>query len=208
MIISEIQDESSWLRTRATLPASTQPELRRYVEDVYEATTRTSIPDSARKMLYSAYREALEQEWDVDAIPTELAYIEAEAILLALPSWLPAPDVDVEPSGAISLDWHLGRGWSFAVSVPGTGIVYYAGLLGSDTARGSCPFVGRLPSSVKAALLVLQATSWLATEGTENQGDHRDIRLLLKGEGFLHPPLLGRRWPAGLEQPTLLRSAA
>jgi hypothetical protein len=60
-----------------------------------------------------------------------------------LPGDLPAPEVTADPDGEISLFWDFGPHYLFTLSVGGSGIISYAGILGKGVKRhGEEPFRG------------------------------------------------------------------
>lgn len=58
--------------------------------------------------------------------------IQAERLLLALPSYLPAPDIYADPTGAITFEWYRKPRHRFALSIYEDAKIEFAGLLGED----------------------------------------------------------------------------
>lgn len=84
--------------------------------------------------IYAVQRECSAENWNgagASAIPLEAANF-AKRLLLALPSYLPAPDFYGDPSGAISFEWYRRPKHRLVISVYSSGRIEYAGLLGVD----------------------------------------------------------------------------
>jgi hypothetical protein len=101
--------------------------------------------------LAGLYRECKAQDWDGEgarAIPAA-AYSEAQQLLLALPSTIPAPTFIPERSGRIAFEWYLKPDWVFLVSVGGNKELQFAGLFGpGEEAYGRANFGGSLPQRI------------------------------------------------------------
>lgn len=100
--------------------------------------------------LDAAFQSAAAPNWDNQgALPADaLSYLYAKDFLLALPSWVSQPDVNVDPDGEISIDWDRGPRFSFSVSVGRDGTLTYAGLYGSRKNHGVEPFTDALPDVI------------------------------------------------------------
>jgi hypothetical protein len=73
----------------------------------------------------------------------------ARAFLEDLPMWLQAPDIVPEPDGEIAIEWDLGPGRIFSVSIGDTGKLHYAGLFKDGVERhGVEPFEGVVSTEV------------------------------------------------------------
>jgi hypothetical protein len=73
----------------------------------------------------------------------------ARAFLEDLPMWLQAPDIVPEPDGEIAIEWDLGPGRIFSVSIGDTGKLHYAGLFEDGVERhGVEPFEGVVSTEV------------------------------------------------------------
>ncbi len=102
--------------------------------------------------LKQIYQECSEKDWDgYAALPiSQEAYHEAVRFLEALPLWwLPAPEIGPEPEGDIGFEWNFGKNQIFVVSINGTNIITYAGLLGTgNKTHGTEVFDGSIPQTV------------------------------------------------------------
>ncbi len=117
------------------------------VQPVSEAMTLGHPFDELRNSLYDRYRECSQPDWDgygAQAV-TEDAYAEAQRIIDALPSWLPAPEIVAEPSGDVGFEWYKDRGQVFALSVSGRHRIIYAGIFAGDKEHGSVYFEETMP---------------------------------------------------------------
>jgi len=96
--------------------------------------------------LNEVFREAQEENWDGEgAAPADLlSYEYAQSFLLMLPSWVPNPDVFVDPDGEICFEWDKGRRVVFSVSIGRDGTLTYAGLFGATKRHGVEPFVDNI----------------------------------------------------------------
>lgn len=77
---------------------------------------------------------------------------QALALLDALPLWVTAPEVALEPDGQIGFDWVLGRRRMLSLNVGRNGMLGYSSLLGMESSYGRTPFAGELPERVLALL--------------------------------------------------------
>ena len=102
--------------------------------------------------LNKIYQESSEKDWDgYGALPvSQEAYHEAVRFLKALPlSWLPNPEVGPEPEGDIGFEWNYGKNRIFVMSINGTNIITYAGLLGTgNKTHGTEVFDGSIPQTI------------------------------------------------------------
>lgn len=112
-----------------------------------EALTLGRPFDELRNSLSELYRECSQPDWDgYGAKPvTEDSYAEAQRIIDALPSWLPAPEIVAEPSGDIGFEWYKEKGQVFALSVGGRHRIIYAGIFAGDKEHGSVYFEETMP---------------------------------------------------------------
>jgi hypothetical protein len=104
-------------------------------------------------LLAAALEEARElataRGWSVPGEPT---IREAQRLLdLVMQDWR-APDVQAEPSGAISLEWEVGaHGW-LRLTVTGEGALEHSAVIESDEYAQVEPFGDRLPGWVEELL--------------------------------------------------------
>ncbi|MBF0566084.1 MAG: hypothetical protein HQK89_12675 [Nitrospirae bacterium] len=110
--------------------------------------------DEMRDSLSEVYKECSRIDWDgygASAV-TEGAYEEAlkliDAIIDALPSSIPAPEIGAEPTGDIDFEWYRGKGQVFAISVGGKHRITYAGIFAGSKVHGTEYFEGTLPMTI------------------------------------------------------------
>lgn len=73
--------------------------------------------------------------------------------LLALPNWVPTPEVAVDPDGEIAFDWFGSRGKNFSVSIRSDGRLSFAGQFGPKASlHGTEEFVDSVPKSILIAV--------------------------------------------------------
>ena len=85
--------------------------------------------------------------WDgygASAVAPETA-AQARAFADAIPSHLPAPEIGVEPDGAITFEWYRTPRQMLSVSVDSSGALHYAALIGTDAIAGTETFHGTMP---------------------------------------------------------------
>jgi hypothetical protein len=69
-------------------------------------------------------------------------------VLGTLPSHIPLPEIVVESSCAIGLDWSQGRRQVLTLTVDDTPYVGFAALFGHEPIHGRVPFAGSLPKTL------------------------------------------------------------
>lgn len=84
---------------------------------------------------------------------TEMAAWRAIELLVALPSYLPVPDIFPDPSGAISFEWYRRPKHRLVLSIYGNGSVEFAGLLGvGNEVYGEARMAAGLPEIIRSNL--------------------------------------------------------
>ena len=100
------------------------------------------------KELSDAYQEAMQDNWDsygAKGITLNTLY-ESERFLAALPSFIPKPDIAVEPTGDIAFIWQRDADHILALSLSGDNLIYFAGKNGiSDKTHGQRIFNDAIP---------------------------------------------------------------
>src|SRR6267142_2478749 len=73
--------------------------------------------------IHELAKECGEPNWDGHGASAvfRAAVLLSEDFVLALPDWIPLPELSPEPDGSISLDWIQSRTCQFSVSVGTTG---------------------------------------------------------------------------------------
>lgn len=106
------------------------------------------------------YRRCRQPNWDRDgaiAISTD-AVSDAKAILLALPSHYPVPEIFAEATGSIAFEWYRRSGYRFVVTTSGNSSLEYAGLFGpGNEAYGRARLADGLPEIIQDHLRSLYA---------------------------------------------------
>ncbi len=99
---------------------------------------------TALKKLEGAFEEAFEQLDEDQEMQIERATFQnALTFLFMLPSDLTLPELEVEETGDITMEWYRDKWNIFSVIIDGSGVYYYAGLFGSKDNRDK----GRKPLS-------------------------------------------------------------
>ena len=94
--------------------------------------------------LQEVFNETFEQLDEGQQIPLDLATFQnALTFLLMLPNDLTLPELEIEESGDITLEWYRDKWNIFSVVIDGSDVYYYAGLFGSKDNRDK----GRKPMS-------------------------------------------------------------
>jgi hypothetical protein len=102
--------------------------------------------------------DELKSFWERQSIDGSLSidqdtYSASLLFLLALPHWVPAPEVAIDPDGEVAFDWFGKFGKNFSVSVRSDGRLSYAGQFGPRTSlHGTDEFVGTVPSRILDAV--------------------------------------------------------
>lgn len=111
-----------------------------------------SAPQSAALAELARIAKACSQRgWDgYDAQPiSRQTQLNARVFLEDLPMWLQAPDIVPEPDGEIAVEWDLGPGRIFSVSIGDTGKLHFAGLFQDGVERhGVEPFDGVVSTEI------------------------------------------------------------
>ena len=125
------------------------PELYRdiIVRFTDSATGSKRISDPTQTT-FEVYARCKSPNWDnqgASAISAEAAR-EARLLLIALPSFLPLPDIFPEATGSIAFEWYRRPGWRLVVTMSGRGLLEYAGLIGTgNEVYGELRFGNTLP---------------------------------------------------------------
>lgn len=158
--ITEINDMlNEYFAWRSTTPINGTLELdivhpfdtSKMFTPVWSKIINWFVPELVLDKLYDIYLDCSFENWDgYQAIPiNETTYREAEALIRALPSYVPAPDILPEPDGGIGIDWVKGEGYSFTISVSRKNVLAYAGLFGENNETfGTEVFTGTLPKAI------------------------------------------------------------
>jgi hypothetical protein len=105
--------------------------------------------------LLDLVNETREVGWDGgDAAPVrEETIAQVWALLSALPSQVPMPEVSAEPDGDVALDWIKDRERQVSISVRHNGELNFAGMFGGGRkVHGSDVFSGKMPPMVLSAI--------------------------------------------------------
>ena len=99
---------------------------------------------TALKKLEGVFEEAFEQFDEGQEIPLERATFQnALTFLLMLPNDLILPELEIEETGDITMEWYKDKWNIFSIIFDGSDVYYYAGLFGSKDNRDR----GRKPLS-------------------------------------------------------------
>lgn len=129
--------------------STTAQRLRGMFDDVLNSETSVVLGERYRS-LAEAFLEALAGNWDgYGAQPTDHATLaKASALLRALPTGIPDPEIGVDPSGQITFEWYRGPRRVFTMSIHRDGDLSYAMLLGGEKTHGSAHFGEEIPQQV------------------------------------------------------------
>jgi len=78
---------------------------------------------------------------------------DALSLAEAIDSSLLVPEVGAEPDGAMTFEWHRSARLTLSVSVPGSGALQYAALMGTERICGTEAFQGRLPAVLRDLIM-------------------------------------------------------
>lgn len=132
--------------------------LHRWQEEIREhLLTSYSVREARERLLDeldSLTLEASRQGWDgYSAEPmSPEAYDYAKMFIKALPTTAPLPELNADPDGEVSLDWHFGHRRALTVSVGPTGRCTFAWVLGLRSNRGTDWIDDEIPASIAFAL--------------------------------------------------------
>jgi hypothetical protein len=117
----------------------------------YELPITLDPRERAFRMLKDIFDTHRQSDWDgYGALPiSQDAYLEARRLLQALPDDILVPEISPDPRGGISFEWYKGPNWVFTLTVKGTGVLVYAGLMGKDNrAYGTQKFSESIPKII------------------------------------------------------------
>jgi hypothetical protein len=116
-------------------------------ESLWRSVSFGAVREECRNRLFDMWAEAGSPGWDgYDAQPVQAAALsKALSFIDALPSDIPAPEISADPDGEVSFDWCGDRKRHFSISIGENNVMSYAGLFGSDRAKGSERFDGSIP---------------------------------------------------------------
>jgi len=107
---------------------------------------RDSLLDEVSHISQNCERQGWDG-YDAEPISNESA-IRAAQLIELLPNSIQTPDVVPEPSGDISLEWHVADQKNFSLGVSGQSLVYAGIFGGSSKSYGEERFSRDLPSTV------------------------------------------------------------
>jgi len=87
---------------------------------------------------------------------TAAAVADALAFTEANDSRLLVPEVGAEPDGAVTFEWHRSARLTLSVSVPSSGVLDYAALLGTERICGTEAFRARMPAVLRDLIMRIE----------------------------------------------------
>lgn len=129
-----------------------------FTKQIDEFTNSESIGQPIHNLLINLqniYNECSQHDWDgYGAEPVaQSTYIEAESLIHKLTLLnFPIPEIVIEPTGDIALEWHKSEKSIFVISVNGKKTIVYAGLFGSNSINGTEYFGNILPEVILSCL--------------------------------------------------------
>jgi hypothetical protein len=151
-------DAAPSFSTRESAVSPEALELHHAVTKVFVFPWDTATREQLRASLLAQFEDtinaALNDNWDGEGAKAvrEEAIVEALALLALLSPTIPEPEITVDTDGGISFDWQRSRTQMYALSVTGQGVIYYAGIIGSDHTHGHTILGESLPIAVRAHL--------------------------------------------------------
>lgn len=101
-------------------------------------------------VLHEIGRVCTKPDWDgegADPVPSKVVQF-AKDLILALPSWIPTPDITAEATGTISFDWTVSALDYLNMAITETPKLVYIFSLGDHYESGLRDFTGILPSDL------------------------------------------------------------
>ncbi len=123
-------------------------------EKIYENKpiwkNKTSNELFLNQILYELKKLQIEcknEDWDGEgAKPLSIdAYFEAKKFLNLIPSFIPFPEICIEPNGDVGFEWRKDRNRIFIINIGNTKIIKYAGIFGGNQIHGNEYFENALP---------------------------------------------------------------
>lgn len=153
-------DPPIWSLTRQTSSSTESGRKIRECTLVAAEHGRKNVSDwryLANTAIENAAREAESDNWDGGGAKAlaPAAKLYAQSLVDVLPAYLPEPDTVPEPDGDLALIWDLGRNAVFSLSISGSGMIHYAGVIGEgegNRRHGVAEFQGETPPAVAKAL--------------------------------------------------------
>lgn len=133
-------------------------ELANYFKEKVKPTHDPSISlgwrESIISQIYEILDECSEEGWDgYDAFPITSDTKEAAInFIQSLPDSTLPPEVVPEPDGDIAIEWNLGAGRVFSVSLDDDTLIY-TGIFGSSQKRGKERFLDEIPRTVNSIII-------------------------------------------------------
>ena len=130
-------------------PSSQDPILK-FIRETSEHFERPASRQKRKEAIDSVMDAYTESRRAGEVAPvSELTCKETIDFLRKLPSTLPIPEVILEPSGDLALEWSVSKYYSFLVGFSGRGLITYAGLFGRGQKTYGTELVSEaIPSSV------------------------------------------------------------
>ncbi len=126
--------------------------LRNFAQKMLEDCSQSVIINTTKSLheLYNLLDECSDANWDgYGALPINLdSFNEADRFIQALPTTIREPEVDVDPDGEISLEWHLEPRKVLSVSIGKRNEITYAGLFGPNKTYGREYFDDEIPKAI------------------------------------------------------------
>ena len=125
------------------------PELyRKLIARFTDSATGSRRISDPTQLIFEIFARCKSKNWDrqgASAITAE-AVRESRLLLVALPSYLPLPEIFPEATGSIAFEWYRRPGKRLVVTLSGRGSLEYAGLIGTgNEVYGELRFGTTLP---------------------------------------------------------------
>ena len=130
-------------------------QLRDFFGRFIQSATGSERVLEPRQLILDIVARCGKENWNEEGAEriTDEAGARAIEILVALPQYLPVPDIFPDPTGAISFEWYRRPKHRLVLSIYGRGSVEFAALLGAgNEVFGEARMDGGLPEIVRAHL--------------------------------------------------------
>ena len=141
------------------LAALAQRNVRRQRDALTFARTSGRSRQPARDILFEAWAEFADENWDVEgarAVSSDRLR-SAVALVDGLPLTIPVPEACGDRDGDFSLEWYRGPRRDVSVSIGADGVLHWAALIGDDDLRGSWRYSPEAGDDVPEMLRIILA---------------------------------------------------
>lgn len=132
--------------------SDTAKSLREKFVDISTENLFTVTGSKRASLPSQAFEGLLELLEDGEGIPFDI-FLESITFLRSLPADIGIPDINTEPSGALTFEWYKEPYKVFVISINGTNTLEFAALAGKgNELHGKFNYSGELPKQLKHTL--------------------------------------------------------